>query len=280
MLVAAALVPAIASADAPAPAKRKLSLPWTPIPGAQQYEVEIARSAQFHPTVYRGKVKAAELQVQIPPGIYFFRVRGIDSEALPGPWSDIEGFSVNPRPPEAVFPPNGAKYAQFIPEDKGIQLTWKAGIEGTQYDVEVQDARGGTQRFTAQSPQLLWRPGASGSFNWRVGFHSVGGAEWGAWQKVQVEPTAVTRPPDIKALAVANVPIIDGVLPSPEVMAEAGRKSADVREDPNLMATRNSEVSLLARGAISIVSYGYDNKNTNTTSTKTTIITLFSTKLQ
>src|SRR5690606_24287682 len=90
------------------PSPREAKIEWKPIVGAIEYEIEIGSDARLLPLLKTEKSKKNRIKVSLLPGTYFFRLRGIDRKNLPGAWSKVEGFVVNPQPPTPQKPLNKA----------------------------------------------------------------------------------------------------------------------------------------------------------------------------
>jgi hypothetical protein len=73
---------------------------WREQPASVQYQVEVANDTAFRTVVIDQRTNAVTLQVPRPSaGSYFARIRSIDAEGVPGPYSDTSRFQVPPRFP-------------------------------------------------------------------------------------------------------------------------------------------------------------------------------------
>ena len=115
----------------------------------------------------------------------------VDASDEPGPWSEVEGFVVNPLPPASVSPDNGTKFTQRLPPE-GIEFKWRAAAAGTRYLFEVTDANGSVFKRTVKGTSVTWRPTQPGAYNWRVGYEAPnGGEEWGKFRSFSATPLAI-----------------------------------------------------------------------------------------
>jgi len=89
---------------------------WAPIPGAQQYQIQIDESTGFDSTIADEKIYNAPAHTQprwatvLEDTDYFWRVRGLDGQGNLTPWSDLRSFRPlnTSRPsirPSQIYPP-------------------------------------------------------------------------------------------------------------------------------------------------------------------------------
>jgi len=71
-------------------------LSWYPVPGATQYTVQVAGSEAFDAPVVDETVAAPELDVQLSPGMYFWRVQAIAEGGGIADFSPTQTFSISP----------------------------------------------------------------------------------------------------------------------------------------------------------------------------------------
>lgn len=172
------------------PVARKATLAWQEADKAAKYEVELSTNRKFNPALKKQTVKLPQWTIELGAGTYFFRVRPVDAENLPGPWSDIEGFVVNPHGPEAVAPADGAVFREKLV--KGIiKLEWTTGLHGTQSIIEIKDEQGPILKRTVDGNSFAWKPREPGSYQWRAGYVSIAGTEWSAFRSFLVLPEAL-----------------------------------------------------------------------------------------
>jgi hypothetical protein len=92
----------------------KAQLAWLKAPGAASYEVAISPSADLTaPAVH--KAEANQAGIALPPGKYYWRVRGIEADGQAGAWSGIGSFA------DATPPSN----LQGRREGDVVVLTWE-----------------------------------------------------------------------------------------------------------------------------------------------------------
>ncbi|HHY55650.1 MAG TPA: hypothetical protein GYA08_09455 [Chloroflexi bacterium] len=71
---------------------------WTPVPGAEQYQIQIAGNNTFNSPIVDAKLYNATQHTQpqwqsaIADTFYYWRVRAIDAQNNYGPWSDVWSF--------------------------------------------------------------------------------------------------------------------------------------------------------------------------------------------
>lgn len=131
------------------------------------------------PLLIKRVFDASSATVELEPGTYYFRVRGLDDGGIPGPWSEVQGFVVNPKPPLLSKPANKSVFSDRLPSE-GIQFEWEAGIDGSKYQLEIKDKRGVVVSRGVNGTEFFWMPLNPGVYSWRVGFETQGsGVEWG-----------------------------------------------------------------------------------------------------
>jgi hypothetical protein len=105
--------------DAPAGTQAKSSggkaeLAWLPTPGADAYEVAISQAADLSSSTVH-KAKDAKASLELKPGQYYWRVRGIEADGQAGAWSGIGAFAY-------ANPPSNL---QGRTEGDTLVLTWE-----------------------------------------------------------------------------------------------------------------------------------------------------------
>lgn len=64
-------------------------LRWSQTKGSLQYELEISKYPELNNLLLKKTVPGVEYYIKLPPGIYYYRVRGIHPLGTTGPWSDV-----------------------------------------------------------------------------------------------------------------------------------------------------------------------------------------------
>jgi hypothetical protein len=238
--------------------KRKVKMAWRETENAVKYDVELAESADMDPLLERRNFSGTEGSFQLRPGTYYFRVRGVDKSDAPGPWSEVQGFVVNPSAPRLVTPEDGKVFGKKLPED-GIELGWKAGIRGSEYKLQIDDKRGSVLMRTVRGTEISWMPEVPGTYKWRVGFSTATGDEWSKFRSFTVGKSAVQRDP-------ASVP---------EAPARSGAEF-DGKDDLN----RKSEWWGIARLAQAVVAYNGQDQDLGTHSSGAELVGMYSAELR
>ncbi|HSN90619.1 MAG TPA: hypothetical protein VLS93_05285 [Anaeromyxobacteraceae bacterium] len=175
-LLAAALA-ADALAQEPA---ASVVLRWREVPAADAYDVQIARDPSFAAPVVSERVPAAGFRWRsIPSERHWWRVRSVDAEGRPGPWSAVKSIEVALRPPDPIAPRDGA-VLRGDGEEATVALSWKASELVREYAVEVaRDPSFAEVASALRTPSAraeLRLPGA-GVFHWRVRAVGLDGGE-------------------------------------------------------------------------------------------------------
>ena len=119
--------------------RRGVILHWLPVQEAVKYEFELSDSNGF--TTLRDKklISTTHLQMNLLPGSYFYRVRGVHPLSGPGPWSESRALAVNPFPPTLLSPIDRSNL-YLSPSKRNVALKWKAGLSGSAYILEIEKA--------------------------------------------------------------------------------------------------------------------------------------------
>lgn len=184
---------------------REVTLRWREIDGADRYEVQVSQSNEMDPLTLNKKISALQAKFKLGYGTYFLRVRGLQSDGTPGPWSDIEGFVVNPHPPQLISPKDKAVFDQKLPET-GLKFEWEKGLSGSEYKIEIRDKKGVVHTRNVEDTESYWRPLVPGVYQWKVGFETPGGVQWGKPRVFKVEDKAILLP---KAI-VERIDLLEG----------------------------------------------------------------------
>lgn len=110
-----------------------VSLSWDPVTNAAQYQLQVARDADFSDQVFKGKlVDTFKEFSDLAPGKYYWRVKAIEAGGLKGPWSELRLFTV-----VKVFPPVLTSPANEAFVDPALILTWDPAEDAVKYKLQV-----------------------------------------------------------------------------------------------------------------------------------------------
>lgn len=79
-----------------------ITLQWAAVANASRYEIELARDAGCAPVEARETTAEVSWQVPLAPGDWWWRIRSLDADGEPGPWSAVLPFSISPAAPAAA----------------------------------------------------------------------------------------------------------------------------------------------------------------------------------
>lgn len=157
------VLPGAPVAVAPAPDARfhgdGISLQWSTLAEAVRYRVQVARDAQFGDVVDDRQAEAAAMATlrDLVPGVYFWRVAGINAANESGDWSASRRFVLRPATPLVSASQRDTKL---------LRLTWLT-LAGERYRLQVSRDAAFTRLFadtTLQSAGFeITRP-ASGTW--------------------------------------------------------------------------------------------------------------------
>jgi|GEM_PF-7078616 len=172
--------------------ERKATIAWKEVEGVKEFEFQLSTNAKMDPVKVQKKISGVKVEVNLEPGTYYFRVRGIDAEGSAGPWAEVQGFVVTPKAPALTSPDDGKTYGT-VPHD-GIPLAWD-GVGGKDgFLLEVADANGIVLKRTVQQNKFAWTPTVSGKYKWRVGAESAMRTDWTPYRSFEATVKAVSAP--------------------------------------------------------------------------------------
>ena len=243
---------------------RKAKITWREVSDAVKYDFEISASPQMDPLIQRKNYDSAPVSLELEPGTYYFRVRGIDKSGAPGPWSEVTGFVVNPAAPAQVNPDDKEKFEKKIPE-AGIRFKWKSGVSGSKYVIQIQDKKGMLFKRNVNATDFSWRPAAPGEYKWRVGYETPAGDEWGPWRSFSVTKIGIEG---------------EAAIPEPaKPIAEPAPPPA-LPSDDDYGKGRGSEWSVLGRVGESAVAYSGTDKDSGKIASGSAIVGFVSAELR
>lgn len=125
---------------------------WTPIPGAERYEIQIDKSTSFSSPIADEQVynvtsyAQPEWKTVLLEQDYFWRVRGRDAQGNYGPWSTVFSFRISNRTsPQPVYPPYYyTPDTANLPVHRDESIAWPLFIWDTAHISDL--ATGFTQR--------------------------------------------------------------------------------------------------------------------------------------
>ncbi|MDR2675116.1 MAG: right-handed parallel beta-helix repeat-containing protein, partial [Opitutaceae bacterium] len=117
---------------------------WTAVAGAAAYEIEIAADYDFKTIVHPlTRVTGASFTPARPlhPAQRFWRVRVIDADGKPGPWSAAFVYKLKPPPPAETRPAESRPAVYPAHNQEGIvqqpSFTWPAEPGAAAYEIEI-----------------------------------------------------------------------------------------------------------------------------------------------
>ncbi len=123
---------------------------WTAVRGAASYEIQIAGRRDFIDPDVEDTTASPNFAVELlVDGPVWWRVRALDRQGEPGPWSVVRGFNVEPPPLAASV--------------QGITLTPTSVAGGRRVDAQITldqpaPAGGATVALSASDPSLVTMP--------------------------------------------------------------------------------------------------------------------------
>jgi hypothetical protein len=160
-------------------------LSWNSVSGATGYRIQVSVNPSFANPLRTADPTGTSYTVSpaLPDGVYYWRVRGLNSEGL-GPWSSPRQFTVQTQPPA-----NAAPETNYY-TSSSVKLTWSGVSWASAYEVQVDDSPSFAAPFEfdqtvgANTLQVTVSPLPNGTHYWRVHARQSDGT-WGAWSPVQ-----------------------------------------------------------------------------------------------
>lgn len=161
-----------------------VKLRWVNIPYATSYDIEIeSLGSKGRPLVNR-TVNIPELAVDLPPGAYVYRVRGV-AEKGKGPWSDKQPFDVKVGAIALLSPPVDFK----VEAGTKIDFNWKT-VSGYRYRIQIANAKKILSDREVTDGSFTWTSTSAGNFRWRVAYVNVSDTPWTEFRAFRVTTPA------------------------------------------------------------------------------------------
>lgn len=241
--------------------RRKVTVTWRELEKATKYDFQLAASPEMDPLLDRKQTDAHKMTLQLAPGAYYFRVRGIDKADAPGPWSEVQGFVVNRAAPALLSPEEGQSLTVRLNAD-AIPFQWERAEAGTKYWLEVHDEKGEVLKRHVNDPPFDWKPAQAGKYRWRVGYEVPGGQEWGKYRDFTVaERSEFDTPAAPSEMSVSTEP-------------------SEPSTAPGASSSTPGELWFLARFAQSIVAYQAEDLDSAVNGSGAALVGMYSAELR
>lgn len=173
-------------------------LAWGATAGAQRYEVEVARDADFEQVLHRLAADATGATATLDPGRYQWRVRGLEADGLAGTWSPAAPLIQPPPRPNPLAPADGT-----LARAADVTLRWSPVAGARAYRVQIAATPEFLQPALDQrvaEASLSARAARPGTWYWRVAALGEDNASLGFAPAVSwrfVPPPAAPGHPDV-----------------------------------------------------------------------------------
>lgn len=105
-----------------------MTLAWSAAAGAHGYDVQVSRDKDFGTLVHEARTDVPEATIAKPvPGLYYVRVRSVDADGTPSPFTEPQTFRREPPPPRLSGEVSSA----------ALVFRWPSGLSGWRYDLQV-----------------------------------------------------------------------------------------------------------------------------------------------
>jgi hypothetical protein len=225
---------------------------WNSVSGATKYRVQVSTAPDFSSITY--STDTQELRVtpynDLPLGLIYWRVAGMDAYSALGPWADTEFTKTWGQAPAPEYPADMAVLS--FPTD-ALRFTWSALAGAQYYELQVDDASDfvGATAYTQikNTSYVITEPKTSGqTFYWRVrGTSATSGvvSDWSAARQASVvwpgQP-ALVYPADN-----ATVAVEDGDLYF-DWAAVPGAKTYQLQVSSNSDFSNNVKIDVVVKG--------------------------------
>jgi hypothetical protein len=143
---------------------KKVSIAWSPIPGATQYEIQIERDGK---TVSKKTLEDSSWSGDLKFGIYAYQIRAYDRVKRPGQWTEPSPLVVMPAPPAPSLPEDGKKVTLFSDEADAV-LRWKATPGASKYRVALTRKGAPPEIHVVEGTELKLKTLVPGNYSWIV----------------------------------------------------------------------------------------------------------------
>lgn len=138
----------------------RVHLAWLAVAGAAQYELAVGKTPALEAPLIQRRLEATRTQIELKPGRYHWRVRGLEADGQAGAWSQASPIVLPPEAPSAL---------QARIEGPVIELQWQG--QAPAYRVEMADDAGFTrvvQRAETTAPRVQLAKPKAGEYRLRV----------------------------------------------------------------------------------------------------------------
>jgi len=142
---------------------------WDPVPNADAYEFEIFDDSRLKKEnlIQTGRSNVTDIELDLRPGVYFIRVRSLDSKGKPSPWSPPIRNAVRVSPPVIRTPLKNE--TMYIPGAQGsVAVEWTSVESATRYEARLWSKNGFGQTQSVQAPYAVFSKIPAGSYQLRV----------------------------------------------------------------------------------------------------------------
>lgn len=157
MLMASLAVPRAAAA-------KSVSIGWKAMRGAVAYEIQVVQDGK---AAVEKRLAEPGWSGSLGPGIYSYRIRGIDRLKRPGKWTAPLPLVVIPKPTENEAPGDGKRVTLYDPSG-GIPLKWKPVPGAARYRVQVSRGNALVRDVRVAEPAAVMAALPPGDYSWHV----------------------------------------------------------------------------------------------------------------
>jgi hypothetical protein len=143
---------------------------WDPVPNADAYEFEIYDDSRMKKEnlVQTGKSNTTDIELDLRPGVYFFRVRSIPVSGRPSPWSAPIRNTVKVSPPLVRIPVKN-EVIQTPNATSSVQTEWSSVEGATRYEIRMSSKSNSySQLQNVLAPSAVFSKAPPGSYTIRV----------------------------------------------------------------------------------------------------------------
>jgi len=119
---------------------KRVDVKWGSIPSASKYEYQLSRSESFKGLERRGKTSNLYFVTDLSSGVYYLRVRGLDSTGRAGAWSQPSRVVVEASDLKLLKPAVGERIEVEGPKSS-VVIEWSAVEGASDYLVKVKNPR-------------------------------------------------------------------------------------------------------------------------------------------
>jgi hypothetical protein len=143
---------------------KKAVIEWESMEGAQSYEIEFQNEGKKHIE----KTHQTNWKKELNPGVYQYRIRGVDQFKRPGEWSEWANLILMPEERIQLVSPQDNEKMRFFTETPEALFQWRPLLGVHRYILRIEHDGKKIREIEVQGTQTLVQGLPSGDLEWNV----------------------------------------------------------------------------------------------------------------